>query len=222
MNQILALFTAAAFLFILSCNSTDDVSDKMASASFKLIMIQHPVSDFQSWIPVYNAHDSLRKLYGLSDYAIGIGTDDPTMVVVFNKITDENKAKEFAALPALKVAMDKAGVTGNPTIQYMNVVRNDTTKIEQKERVMVAHRVKDFDTWLKIFDEEGMSKRKEFGLLDRGLSRVIDDPNMVYIVFAITDKEKVKARFNSEELKKIMTDAGVEGPPQFMYFSLPE
>lgn len=222
MKQILAIFTSAAFLFMASCNNVVDGSDKMASASFKLMMIQHPVSDFQTWIPEYNAHDSVRKLYGISNYAVGIGTDDPTMVVVFNKITDENKAKEFAALPALKEAMDKAGVTGNPTIQYMNVVRNDTTKIEQKERVMVAHRVKDFETWLKAFDEEGMNKRKEFGLVDRGLSRGIDDPNMVYIVFAIADKEKATARINSEELKKIMMDAGVEGPPQFMYFSLPQ
>ena len=222
MKRILTLFTSAAFLFIVSCNSADDGSDKMASSSFKLIMIQHPVLDFQSWLPVYMAHDSIRQTYGISDYAIGVGTDDPTMVVVFNKITDEAKAKEFAALPALKEAMDLAGVTGNPTFQYMNVVRNDTTKIELKDRLMIAHHVKDFDAWIKVFDEEGMTKRKEHGLLDRGLSRGLDDPNMVYIVFAIADKAKATARINSEELKKIMTDAGVEGPPQFMYFSLPE
>jgi quinol monooxygenase YgiN len=87
---------------------------------------------------------------------------------------------------------------------------------------MIAHRVKDFEAWLKVFDEEGPAKRKENGFLDRGLARGLDNPNMVYIVFAITDKEKAKARINSAELKKIMTDAGVEGPPQFMYFSLPE
>jgi hypothetical protein len=59
-------------------------------------------------------------------------------------------------------------------------------------------------------------------LTDRGLARGIDDQNMVYIVFAITDKEKATARMNSEELKKIMTDAGVDGAPQIMYYNLAE
>lgn len=222
MKQMLTFITSAAFLFILSCNSAGEVSDKMSSASFKLIMIQHPVSDFQLWKSVYTAHDSLRQSFGISNYAIGVGTDDPTMVVVFNKITDETRAKEFAALPALSEAMEKAGVTGNPTFTYMDVIRNDSTKIDQKERIMIAHKVKDFDAWLKVFDEEGSAKRKENGLLDRGLARGLDNPNMVYIVFAITDKEKATARINSEELKKIMMDAGVEGQPQFMYFNLSE
>lgn len=222
MKQILTFITSTALLFIVSCNSANDASEKAASDSFKLIMIQHPVSDFQSWLSVYNAHDSVRQSFGISNYAIGVGTDDPTMVVVFNKIKDEAKAKEFVALPALKEAMDQAGVTGNPTFQYMDVVRTDTTKIEQKDRLMIAHQVKNFDAWLKVFDDEGSAKRKENGLLDRGLARGLDNPNMVYIVFAIADKEKAKARINSDELKKTMMDAGVEGPPQFMYFSLPE
>lgn len=64
------------------------------------------------------------------------------------------------------------------------------------------------------------SVRAENGLLDRALARDADDPNTVYIVFAISDKEKSMARMQSEELKKTMTDAGVEGAPSFFYYTL--
>jgi hypothetical protein len=56
--------------------------------------------------------------------------------------------------------------------------------------------------------------------VDRGLGRSIDDPNMVYIIFAITDMAKAKARVGSPELKKLMKDAGVDGPPQIVYYKL--
>ncbi|HLF44803.1 MAG TPA: hypothetical protein VI548_00150, partial [Chitinophagaceae bacterium] len=129
---------------------------------------------------------------------------------------------EFTNLPELKEAMGKAGVTGSPTYSYLDVIRNDTTIIEQKDMIIVAHRVKNVDAWLKVFDKEGTNSRREYGLIDRGVAIDINEPNMVYILFAIKDKEKATARLNSEDLKKIMSDAGVEGTPQFMYFSMTE
>jgi len=85
---------------------------------------------------------------------------------------------------------------------------------------MITHRVKDFDAWLKVYDAEVVAKRMENGMLDWGLARNTDDPNMVYIFFAIADIEKAKARINSAELRKIMADAGVVGPPQVFYYKL--
>jgi hypothetical protein len=85
---------------------------------------------------------------------------------------------------------------------------------------MIKHKVKDFDAWLKVFDNEGMDARKSFGIIDRGLARGVDDPNMVYIVFAVENWEKANARFNSEELKKLMTEAGVEGSPTIIRYNI--
>jgi hypothetical protein len=118
--------------------------------------------------------------------------------------------------------MQKAGVTGPPTFAFVDVLRNDTTDIPQNTRVMVTHRVKDFATFLKVYDGEGIAARASHGIVDRGLGRDIDDPNMVYLVFAITDMYKAKARMQSEELKKIMGEAGVEGTPQFFFYNLDE
>ena len=56
--------------------------------------------------------------------------------------------------------------------------------------------------------------------MDRGLARDIDDSNLIYIVFAISDMEKAKTRMNSIALKKLMMDAGVEGPPTISFYRL--
>ena len=223
MKRILKMLMTPVLLFFISCNSGDEktaIMPTIPAASFKILMVEHPVADFESWKAAYLAHDSIRQAYGISHLSLGVGADDPTMVLVINKIEDLAKAKEFTELPELKEAMDKAGVTGMPTFMYIDVVRNDSSQTEIKDRMMIAHRVKDFDAWLKVYDAEGMETRKGFGIIDRGIGRSSDDPNMVYILFAISDMEKVKARSSSEELKKIITDAGVEGLPQIMYFKV--
>ena len=183
-------------------------------------MVQHKVKNFDKWKKGYLAHDSMRKAYGISHFVFGRGLADSNMVIIVDKINDVKKAKDFSVLPNLKDAMQKAGVSGPPKFSYLDVVRNDDAKIDQKDRVMVMHKVKDFDTWLKAYDAEGKAARAANGMIDRGLARGVDDPNMVYIVFAVSDMAKAKARSNSPELKKLMTDAGVVGPPQFMYYKL--
>lgn len=191
-----------------------------AFTPFKVIMVKQTVADFDKWKAVYLSNDSIRGAYGISRFVYGRGLNDPKMVIVVNKFTDFQKAKEFSVRPTLKETMKKAGVIGKQQFSYAEVIRNVDKKIDQKERVMVAHKVKDFDAWVKVYDAEGEAKRMENGLLDRGMARGIEDPNMVYLVFAITDMAKAKARINSPELKKIMTDAGVVGPPQIFFYKL--
>jgi hypothetical protein len=54
------------------------------------------------------------------------------------------------------------------------------------------------------------------------IGRGIDDPNMVTLVFAISDIDKAKALIKSEEQKKVMMDAGVEGVPEMFFYKLVE
>jgi hypothetical protein len=44
----------------------------------------------------------------------------------------------------------------------------------------------------------------------------------VTLVFAISDIDKAKAMINSEEQKKLMIEAGVEGVPEMFYYKLVE
>jgi len=47
----------------------------------------------------------------------------------------------------------------------------------------------------------------------------VDDPNLVYVVFEVTDITKAKARLANPALKKIMVDAGVVGTPTITFYS---
>ncbi|MND06809.1 hypothetical protein D3C83_284180 [compost metagenome] len=50
------------------------------------------------------------------------------------------------------------------------------------------------------------------------MGRGIEDSNMVYLVFAITDMAKAEERGKSEELKKLMTESGVDSDPEMFVY----
>jgi quinol monooxygenase YgiN len=205
---------------VASADTTAKAPAEPAFTPFKVMAITHKVKNFDTFKGVYMAHDSMRLANGLTHFRMGRGLDDSNMVFVTNIISDVQKAKDFAASANLKEAMKRAGVAGPPTIAYAEIIRLDSSKIESNIRVRVTHRVKDFDAWLKVYDDEGKQKRAENGLIDRAISRGIDDPNTVTIIFAISDMEKAKARMNSPELKATMMNAGVESAPTFFFYRL--
>jgi hypothetical protein len=187
---------------------------------FNLLIVKHKVADFDKWKDGYMAHDSMRRVSGITHAHIGRGMEDSNTVVVFDSIADVQKAKDFGSSPGLKEAMKKAGVVGMPTISMVNVIRSDAPPKDMNDRIMISHKVKDFDTWLKAYDAEGKAARLANGLMDRALARGIEDSNTVYIIFVVTDMAKAKARVTSPDLKKIMTDAGVISPPQAFWYKL--
>jgi hypothetical protein len=189
------------------------------SVSYKAMMVKYNMASYPKWKEVYLGNASNRQAFGIAEGYIGRGNEDTSSAIVLNRIEDVQKAKDFGTSPKVKTAMAKAGLTKPPVVALLDVIRDDTSSIPENNRVIVAHRVKDFDTWLKAYDGEGRAARAANGLLDRGLAREIEDPTMVYIVFAITDKAKVMARIQSAELKTIMSDAGVEGPPAFYFYA---
>lgn len=193
---------------------------KPAFVPFKVIMIQHKVKNFEKWQEAYLANDSLRKAYQISPWMVGRIIKDSNMVFVVDKMEDLTKAESFSKLPGLKKAMKMGGVTGEPGFSYAEIIRNNDSAVESSDRVSVAHHVKDFSIWLKAFDAEGASSRAASGLVDRSIGRSLTDSNMIYITFAVTDMAKAKARVASPELKKVMTDAGVDSPPTVRWFRL--
>lgn len=225
MKKIWTVLSSMALLMLLSCNNDSEkkageAPATMAVSSFQVMMVQFPVSDYAKFSAVYNANDSLRQAFGISKYYVGRGLEDSNKVFILEKIASAEQAKSFSESPAIKEAMGKGGVSGPATFDFVNVVRNDDSKIDYMDRIMVKHHVKDYAAWLKVYDAEGMKTRLDNGLMDRGIGRAIEDSNMVYVVFAVTDMTKAKARVNSEELKKTMTDAGVEGAPEVIMYKV--
>src|ERR1700722_6785957 len=232
MKQLSSIFATAIILFFTSCSGsgTEDkkASDTTATTTtppppppfkpFDVAVITHKVKNFDKWKAAYLSHDSVRKAYGLTDAGLGRGLQDSNVVTVTELVSDVKKAKEFSMLPNLKEAMKKGGVVGAPTFDFIHVIRYDTSKTDNNNRLEVVHKVKDFGAWLKVFDNEGSAARAGYGMVDKGLARGVDDSTMVYILFVVTDTAKASARGNSPELKKIMTDAGVVGAPRLKMF----
>lgn len=239
MKQILGFLSAVLLLTLASCKNNEPAKEASKATSeakpaaakvaetpafqpFIVTLIQHKVKDFDKWLPQFEAHDSARKANGLTELGLGRGLDNSNEVTVAFKTDDLQKAKDFSTSAGLKAAMQKGGVTGTPSISYITVIRDDNSSIEQKDRLLVVHHVKNFDAWLKVFDSEGKATRAGYGLIDRGIARGIDDPNQVYVIFAVSDLAKAKARAASPELKQLMTDAGADGPPTMNFYKLVE
>ena len=240
--KFLTTISVALFMviFLSSCGSGDDkktdesTTDTTANSDtssvkspesptapqpFKILLIQHKVANFAKWKPQYESHDSVRRSYGLSNFILGRGVNDSNMVVVMLLMDDANRAKELTSSQGMKTRMQKAGVIGRPSFDYLDVVSSDTSKIDQTERLMVTHKVKDWDAFKKEFDDN-KQVRIDAGLLDRGVSHSDGDTHKVSLIFAVTDKKKADDFIKSQELKDKMAKAGVEGPPTFFFYNI--
>jgi hypothetical protein len=183
-------------------------------------IIYHKVKDYNAWRPVFDADSTRQKEAGLTEIAVERSADQPNNVKIVFGASDIAKAKAFSSDPQLKEAMDKAGVISKPEIMYWKIIRyNPENQKPNDQRVEIVHKVKNFDAWLKGFDAEGPATRAANGLNDLALGVGIDDPNLVHIVFEVTDMAKAKARMADPALKKIMQDAGVVGVPTITFYN---
>lgn len=234
LKSLAAICFAAGIFSMASCNSGEEkkAADAPAdSSSVKapenpqpakpttLLVIMHKVANYAKWQVGYEAHDSMRQAYGIHDYVLARDVKDTNMVMVALKIDDVAKAKEFVAMPDLKAAMQKGGVLGTPTVNYLDVQWQDTTTNTASTRVMITHKVKDYDAWKKVFDED-KPNRVNAGFTDRMLAYNTGDNHMVSIVMLVSDMKKAEAFSKSPELKTKMEAGGVEGPPSFFYYTI--
>lgn len=177
---------------------------------YTMVVVHQPIpASFDLWLPVFNAHDADRKASGLTVLRLGREIGDSNKVLIRMKADDLNQAKEFSK--GLIKDLHDAGRTGETRISYLHVLRDDSSFTDNRERAIVSYHVKDFDAWLKFYDEKGKATREKHGLIDRGIARGVDDPNMVYILFAVSDLRKARARLYSSELRRLLRNAGVDG-----------
>jgi quinol monooxygenase YgiN len=180
------------------------------------LIVKHKVKDYDAWKKVYDSVDEARKSSGVVWASVGRMLDDDTVVVVHHIGSDMAKLTAFASSPELKEAMKKAGVEGEPTIWMANDV-----EIKSPEKpvegdvwdVYVKHDVADFDVWKTKFDEHA-KVRADAGFIAGSVHRHADNPNTVIVHAMTADLGKSKAFFESDDLKKIMKEAGVTGPPE--------
>jgi hypothetical protein len=232
------LFYVGAVIFLTACGSNGNekatAADSTASADsaakaqaantivttpLNMEVVTHKVADFAKWLPSYEGHDSARLAAGIHNYVIGRGLQDSNVVMIALKVDDTTRAKAFAKDPGLKAAMKKGGVLGVPTIAIVTATWQDTAKIESTLRSRAEYMVKDWDAWLKEFND-GKHERMDNGIVDRVVGHDLDDNKKVYVVTAITDSAKAFAYYKSDALKKRLLASGVIGEPDRFIFQI--
>jgi len=195
----------------------NDPPDDIMSLPFNVVIIKHTVADFNVWKPYFDADSTNRNAAGLHLLGMSRGIENQNEVEIPFMIEDVQKAKAFTTNPVLKDVMQKGGVTSAPSILFIKVLRMSKALQMPGDYVEVTLKIKDFDSWIKVFDGEGAEMRAKDGLQDGVLAQGIDDPNLVYLVFKITDLEQAKAALINPERKKLMQKSGVIGEPE-IYF----
>lgn len=85
--------------------------------------------------------------------------------------------------------------------------------------VYLRHKVKDFDAWKPLFDNDYAS-RKNFGIEVKKLFRSVSDRNDVHVLFSAPTEESVRQMISRPELKDLMMNAGVVSEPEISILEL--
>ena len=79
-------------------------------------IVQHHVTDYEKWYPVYVEHGAVRRQHGGTGHAIFRAADDPNNLIILNHFATLDGAKAFAQDPSLPDAMERAGVDSAPQV----------------------------------------------------------------------------------------------------------
>ena len=80
-------------------------------------------------------------------------------------------------------------------------------------RVIVQHRVADYDRWLPVFTEHE-AVRRQHGATGHAVNRDVSDPNSIVIVNDFATLDGARAFSQDPTLPEAMARGGVEGHPQ--------
>jgi len=86
------------------------------------LIIKQKVKDFKSWKTYFDDFKDTRKSFGERSFQIMHPTDDPNnLVMIFEWDTAQN-AQNFFHSAELRERMKKAGVMGEPQVEYVTEV----------------------------------------------------------------------------------------------------
>ncbi len=180
------------------------------------VFVSHEVEDWDKWKKVFDSHTDARKGASAIWHSVSRDAENENKIYIHIVGTDMAKATAFLESEDLNKAMKEAGVKAPPEIWVANDVeiRSPEGKVEGETFSIIGrHEVEDYDKFKAAYDA-GEPGRKEMTILGGSLSRAADNENMIIFHFMVTDPAKFKAAMESDEMKKLMKEAGVKGPPE--------
>lgn len=80
------------------------------------VVVQHHVTDYHAWYPVFTEHEAVRRQHGATGHALMRSQDDPNTLVIVSEFASAEGAKAFMADPSLAEAMSRGGVDSEPGV----------------------------------------------------------------------------------------------------------
>ena len=84
------------------------------------LVILHRVRDYQAWRQVYDAFKPQQQAGGVTAESVYRAKDDPNNVLVLHSFRTMAEAEAFVANPELRAAMQRAGVEGEPRLEFFD------------------------------------------------------------------------------------------------------
>ena len=83
------------------------------------VIVQHEVSDYDTWKAVFDEHGTVRKQHGSTGYELYRSLDNPNDLTIVNHFPSREQGEAFAADPSLPEAMQRGGVIGQPRVSFV-------------------------------------------------------------------------------------------------------
>ncbi len=86
------------------------------------MLIRYKVKDYAKWKPVYDEHAANRKVAGSKGARLFRKASDPDELVILFEWDSLDNAKKFAKSEDLRKMMEKAGVSDQPDIYFLEEI----------------------------------------------------------------------------------------------------
>lgn len=85
------------------------------------MLVQHTVEDYEKWKAVFDEHgEAARRAAGSKGGLVLRSPDNPNQVTILLEWDSLENARAFANSDDLREAMERAGVTGAPSINFLD------------------------------------------------------------------------------------------------------
>ena len=104
-----------------------------------MIVVLHRVRDHPSWRRVHDDFAPQQKAGGVTAESVYRAKDDPNNVLALHTFQTMAEAEAFVANPDLRAAMQRAGVEGQPRIEFYEEAERAGLGVEVDEAALKRH-----------------------------------------------------------------------------------
>jgi heme-degrading monooxygenase HmoA len=90
------------------------------------VLVIHKIEDYEKWKTGFDEHGTVRESKGSKGASIMRNAKDPKEIAIITEWENMESAENFAEAEDLKIAMQKAGVTSQPIVYYLEELEKTT------------------------------------------------------------------------------------------------